>query len=136
MHITQEATYAVRIIDCLANSDSRQNAERIAEQTGVSLRFALKIMRKLRMAGLIQSHKGPQGGYELTKKPGEISLKDVIEIVDGPIMINPCEKNGVCSKVENVALCEYFAIFKEMSETLRGKLDAIHFDRKSNPPRN
>ncbi len=133
MRITLEANYAIRIIDCLANTKSRLSAKIISERTGVSLRFALKILRKLCIAKLIRSYKGAQGGYELIRKPGDINLKDVIETVDGPIAINRCEENCICSKVESVELCAYFAIFTEMSEMIRDKLASINFDRKAPP---
>lgn len=133
MRITLEANYAIRIIDCLANAESRMSSKIISERTGVSLRFALKILRKLCIAKLIRSYKGAQGGYELTRKPSDINLKDVIETVDGPIAINRCEQSCVCSKVENVELCAYFAIFTEMSEMIRDKLASINFDRNTSP---
>ena len=133
MRITLEANYAIRIIDCLANAESRPSAKIISERTGVSLRFALKILRKLCIAKLIHSYKGAHGGYELAKNLCEISLKDVMETVDSPIAINRCEENCICSKVENVELCAYFSIFTEMSEMIRDKLVSINFERKASP---
>ena len=47
MHITLESDYAVRIVYCLAQNGGRMEAAAIAEQTGVTLRFSLKILRKL-----------------------------------------------------------------------------------------
>ena len=65
MHITLESDYAVRIIYCLAMAGCRMDAKRIAEDTGVTLRFSLKILRKLVAGGFIVSYKGTKGGYEL-----------------------------------------------------------------------
>ena len=47
MHITLESDYAVRIVSRLARQGGRMDAKRIAEETGVTLRFSLKILRKL-----------------------------------------------------------------------------------------
>ena len=47
VHITLESDYAVRIVYCLAQNGGRMEAAAIAEQTGVTLRFSLKILRKL-----------------------------------------------------------------------------------------
>ena len=53
MHITLEADYAVRIVQVLAQSNKRLDAKTISEMTGVTLRFSLKILRKLVAAGII-----------------------------------------------------------------------------------
>ena len=82
MHITLETDYAVRIVYFLAQSGERVDAGRIAEETGVTLRFSLKILRKLVSGGVVVSYKGAKGGYELARPPEEISLADVIEQVE------------------------------------------------------
>ena len=79
MHMTLETDYAVRIVSCLVTAGRRMDAKSIAEETSVTLRFSLKILRKLVAGGIIKSYKGTQGGYELAREPKEISLNDVIE---------------------------------------------------------
>ena len=78
MYITLEADYAVRIVDCLARNAIRMDAKTLAAHTGVTLRFSLKILRKLVAEGIIRSYKGTQGGYELAIPAQEISLGRVI----------------------------------------------------------
>ena len=55
MHITQESDYAIRIVYCLAGSDTRRDARSISEEICVSLRFSLKILGKLVQSGLVTS---------------------------------------------------------------------------------
>ena len=69
MRITHEADYAIRVVYCLAYAGHRLSAKEISEQTGVTQRFALKILRKLIQADLIQSFKGVSGGYILNRTP-------------------------------------------------------------------
>ena len=69
MHITLEADYAIRIMLALAANTGRMDAGSISQEAVVSLRFALKILRKLVNSGLVQSFKGVKGGYELAKDP-------------------------------------------------------------------
>lgn len=130
MRITIESNYAIMIIAFLASSQSKQNAKTISENTGVTLRFTLKILRKLCIAKLVRSYKGSHGGYELAKNSWEISFKDTIEAVDGPIDINRCENNCKCNKAQNPTSCEYFALFADVSDTIRNKLSSITFDKK------
>ena len=84
MHITQESDYAVRIVYCLAKCGTRRDARGISEEMCVTLRFSLKILGKLVSSGIVESYKGNRGGYELARPASEITLKDVIDAVEGP----------------------------------------------------
>ena len=90
MRITHEADYAVRIAYVLASENKMLPARDISEKSGVTLRFALKILRKLASDGIVVSYKGASGGYELAIDPDELSLGQLIECIDGPLEINHC----------------------------------------------
>lgn len=94
MKITREADYALRIIAMLADENRQIEAKAIAEKNDIPYRFTLKILRKIVQAGIIKSYRGVNGGYVLNKKPSEITLKDVIETIDGKIAINKCMENS------------------------------------------
>ena len=130
MHITLEADYAVRIVNCLAKNNTRMDAKSIAACTGVTLRFSLKILRKLVAEGIVRSFKGTQGGYELAKPAGEIALGEVIEIVEGPITISRCvgatAEEYQCSRVEETE-CRFSRTYAEVAKLVREKLYSVHF---------
>ena len=128
MHITVESDYAVRIVGCLANSDKRLDAKAISEETSVTLRFALKILRKLVSSGIVKSFKGTQGGYELAKLPAEISLMDVIETVEGKYQFSRClSPEYGCSRGMS-GQCKYQHIFDVISADVEKKLASYTFD--------
>lgn len=132
MRITQEADYAVRLIDCLAREGRRLDAHTISETTGVTLRFTLKILRKLVIGSIVVSYKGVSGGYELARKPSEINMKQVIEAVDGPIAINRCLSGELpCSHTEKECGCYYHSIFAEVSKSIQDKFESINFEVKT-----
>ena len=59
--------------------------------------FLAKIVSQLYVAGILQTSRGARGGVSLARKPEEISLLEVVEAIDGPIMLNECvSSNGVC----------------------------------------
>ena len=128
MHITLEADYAVRIVSCLSRAEKRLDAKTISEQASVTQRFALKILRKLVANGLVKSFKGTQGGYELAKNPSEISLKDVIETVEGQYHFSRClsEEYG-CNRGMS-GHCQFQRVFAQISEDVAKKLDSYTFD--------
>lgn len=128
MHITLESDYAVRIVSCLVREKTRLDAKTIADKTNVTLRFALKILRKLVASGIVKSFKGTQGGYELAKLPKEISLKDVIETVEGTYRLSRClHEDYPCSMGKSGACC-YQRVFNEISSIVQEKLQSYSFD--------
>lgn len=128
MCLTLESDYAVRIIGCLSAENKRIDAKNISERTGVSLRFALKILRKLVSAGLVKSYKGMQGGYELAKAPSEITMLDVIETVEGSYYLNRChEEEFVCTRGAKGCCC-YQKAFNEITDIVSKKLAEYNFE--------
>lgn len=126
MHITSETDYAIRIVDCLARAGGRASANAISEQTHVTLRFSLKILRKLVSSGVVRSYKGAQGGYELAKKADEITLGDVIETIEGRYYLNRCLRDGhICTRIGEGELCCYHELFEDISMQVQEKLDSV-----------
>ena len=83
MFITLEADYAVRIVSVLCREKDKMDAKTISNDACVTLRFALKILRKLVAADIVKSYKGTQGGYIINKDPAQLTLKDVLEAIEG-----------------------------------------------------
>jgi len=126
MRITLESDYALRILTFLASYGEVTDAQTIAEKTSVTLRFALKILHKLVASGYVSSFKGAKGGYRLSVPAEEITLKSVIEWIDGPIAIVRClEKAETCSLNSDKTACIYLHIFEGISRDVARKLGAI-----------
>ena len=105
------------------------DAKSLAAATGVTLRFSLKILRKLVAEGIVRSYKGTQGGYELAKPAGEITLGQVIETVEGPITISRCVGGGDyrCTRVDDRTECRFSRTYEEIARLVRERLYAVHF---------
>ncbi len=128
MHINLESDYAVRIVRVLAQHNARMDAAQISQNSCVSLTLTLKIMRKLVAAGLVRSFKGAHGGYCLEHEPREITLRHVIEAIEGPYRFSRCLDEGYdCSCKEAIA-CPFHSVFDEVTAMVVKKLDTITFD--------
>ncbi len=126
MRITLESDYALRIITALAEVDDVVDAKTLSERTYVTLRFTLKILNKLVQGGLISSFKGVKGGYKLKLDADSITLKSVIELIDGPIVIARClEHNEGCTMISDKSACIYHHIFDSISMDVARKLSNI-----------
>lgn len=82
MRINQSTDYAIRMAVYLAQSACPIPSSKLSEAIGVSPRYLLQIGSKLREGGLILVSYGPKGGYELSRKPEEITLLDIIQIME------------------------------------------------------
>lgn len=126
MRITLESDYALRIVTALAEKNERVDAKTLSEQTSVTPRFTLKILHKLAVGNIVHSYKGVGGGYVLAVSPSELTLKTIIELIDGPIAIARCiESEGGCALNHDKAACAYHHIFDYLSFDLAQKLDKI-----------
>lgn len=92
MQITRQADYAVRAIMYLAKLDPDEKAatSQIATEQEIPLSFLAKIIAQLSVAGLLQTMRGARGGVTLAKDPQDITLLEVVEAIDGPILLNDC----------------------------------------------
>ncbi len=126
MRITSESDYALRIITAMSRRVGVTDAKTLAEETNVTLRFTLKILNKLVGGGIAESFKGAKGGYSLKLPPEKITLKMVIELIDGPIAIVRClDSEECCSLNQDKTACEYHHIFDYISLDLAAKLGKI-----------
>jgi len=87
MRISAKADYAIRAaIELAAAPDSRAvPAERIATSQGIPLNFLEHILSELRIAGVVRSQRGTDGGYRLAREPRQITIADIIRAVEGPL---------------------------------------------------
>jgi len=125
MFINLETDYAIRIVHTLASQKERMDAKTIAAKTGVTPRYALKILHGLVSANIVKSFKGAKGGYTLSRPADEITLLEVVEEVCGPIEINLCQSSGECTHPKGI--CKFHSVFNETSEYMKEKFGNITF---------
>jgi Rrf2 family protein len=87
MKLTRASSYAIHaLVFMAAQKHNRPVASHhIAQARGIPERFLLKVLKPLVSARILQSIKGPNGGYRLARSPKDISMLEVLEAVDGPI---------------------------------------------------
>jgi Rrf2 family protein len=93
MQVSRKVDYALRAVIHLADEERRERACSVAEiaaRERIPRQFLEKIIRDLIRTGLVRSRRGPHGGYVLGRSAEEVTFKDVIEAVEGPISLNVC----------------------------------------------
>jgi Rrf2 family protein len=106
MKLTRGGEYGIRGVMYLAQQDNGKVSmlSAIAKAQDVPPRFLAKIFQALAKAGVVKSHRGAKGGFSLARPASEITIKDVIEAIEGPIQLNvcliaesECERDKFCS---------------------------------------
>lgn len=101
MQFNQATDYAFRVIMHLAAFPEGEivKSQAIAEEQNIPVGFLQKIMRALTQGNIVKSYRGIDGGFSLGKNPVDISLLDIITIMEGPVDLQRCLKEtSACSK--------------------------------------
>jgi len=97
MFLTKECDYALRVVRELADGKMK-TVSAICEREKVPVPFAYKIIKKLRKAGIVASHRGASGGYRLNKPADRITIFEIVSAVDEGLFIIDCLKgNARCA---------------------------------------
>ena len=96
MKLTSKGRYAVMAMADLAKNDAKEpiSLAEISLRQGISIDYLEQLFLKLRKNNLVQSARGPSGGYVLSKPPDEIKLLSIISAVDEKIKTVKCKKES------------------------------------------
>lgn len=93
LQVSRKVDYALRAVIHLANQEADGRACTVADiaaRERIPRQFLEKIVQQLIHKGLVRSRRGPHGGYVLGRAADQVTFKDVIEAVEGPISLNVC----------------------------------------------
>jgi len=88
MKVSLRATYGIMAAVDLAMhlGTAPVQAKSIARRQSIPARFLEQVLHSMKKAGLVSSLRGAQGGYVLSKKPSEVSIAEILEALDGPLL--------------------------------------------------
>lgn len=127
MKLTRGGEYGIRGVLYLAQQDDGKVSmlSAIAKAQDVPPRFLAKIFQALAKAGVVKSHRGAKGGFSLARPASEITIRDVIEAIEGPIHLNVCLMGqGECGRDK---ICPVHAIWEEAQERMMNVLGRANF---------
>ncbi|MGC8972024.1 MAG: RrF2 family transcriptional regulator [bacterium] len=116
LRLSTKARYGLRALISLANhyGEGPIMARIIAKEEGISENYLEQIMELLRRSGIVRSVRGAQGGFVLVKPPQEIKIKEVIDILEGPITLVDCLSSPeICEKSSKCKARPFWERLKE-----------------------
>lgn len=129
--ITREADYAVRTVlylACTNDSNSSVSTRELSESMEIPYRFLRKLVRCLVEAGLVESRRGKGGGLRLRRPAQDISLADVLHVMDpAGIKLNLCMMGK--DRCTRSGFCPVHPRMRDLQDLLDDKLEEITFDQ-------
>ncbi|MBA3791777.1 MAG: RrF2 family transcriptional regulator [Actinomycetota bacterium] len=121
MRLTQKSKYAVRALVELALNEcaSPLGVAEVARRQRIPERFLEQIFGDLRRANVIKSQRGAHGGYRFAMPTEEITVLDIVEILDGEVRPARCSAGGTCY-IADAPLCVTSKVWDEARTALEG----------------
>lgn len=135
MKLSSLADYAVVLMRAAAChcGGERASAAALAEETGIPVPTAQKLVSLLGRAGLLKATRGSGGGIELARPADAITLAQIIEAIEGPIAMTACVGQGeqeCCVEGD----CQVKPHWGAVNASVRGVLDAVSLASMIGPP--
>lgn len=126
MKISTKSRYGLRLLFRLAitGKDVVPLSE-IAAKENISEKYLEHIINRLKTGGFVKAQRGIKGGYVLTKNPSEIRLLEVVEILEGTLILVDCLGKKPCEKIP---ICPTQWVWDRLSNVLRQELAKITLD--------
>ena len=97
LRLTRQADYGVLLLAHLARSGELLRADELAGRTGLPLPTVRKVLKLLSRAGILESRRGPRGGFALAAPAENLSLAAVVSAFEGPTGLTECStQRGAC----------------------------------------
>ena len=130
MKLSTKGKYGVRAVFEIARHSGNGpiSIKEIAERQGISFSYLEQILHKLGKAGLIESVRGPAGGYLLARKPSELTIGDIVRVLEGPIALSHCLEPGESADCYQADDCVARMVWAKVGAKIEEALDSISFD--------
>ncbi|MCT4635408.1 MAG: RrF2 family transcriptional regulator [Rickettsiales bacterium] len=128
MMLTTKGRYAVMAMVDLAyygESNKIIALHEIAERQEITINYLEQLFVKLKKRNLVESHKGPGGGYKLSKSPKDISVLEIINASEESIKMTRCKKNSGGCLAENNKVCFTHALWDGLDNTISNYLHSV-----------
>jgi Rrf2 family iron-sulfur cluster assembly transcriptional regulator len=127
MKLSTKSRYGLRALFDMAYHSGTLPAQvkDISRRQAISQRYLEQIFQNLKKAGLLNSRRGPQGGYFLAKNPRDITVREIVLAVEGKIALVDCAEEGCRKSCEFDNHCVTQLIWKEATQRLHDYFESV-----------
>ena len=122
MKLSTRSRYGLRAICYLAENEDKGYipVSEISDKLDLSGNYLEQLVRVLKQENLVESTRGPKGGYKLTRNPEDITAGEVIRVLEGDWNVTGCYPDGHC-----VDKCNAYFAFYKIDEAINATIDSI-----------
>ena len=126
MNITSKGRYALRVMIDLAQhpDEGFVSLKTVAERQGISMKYLEMIVSSLKKAELVESTRGKEGGYRLSRSPADYSVGEILRCLEDNLAPVSCIKDGEI-QCDKAAACVTLPMWKELDELTNAYLDGV-----------
>lgn len=130
MKLSTRARYGLRaLIDLgLCSENEMVSLQSIAARQNISVGYLEQLMAMLKKAGLVRSSRGAGGGYCLGKPPEEISVGEILRVLEGSLEAVSCAGNDSEGSCEGADLCVAKYVWKRINDSITDAVDSLMLD--------
>jgi len=130
MKLSTKGKYGVRAVFEIARNygNGPITIKKIADRQGISFSYLEQILHKLGKAGVVESVRGPAGGYLLASKPSQLTIGDVVRTLEGPIALSHCLEPGESGDCNQADDCVARMVWAKVGAKIEEALDSISFN--------
>ena len=122
MQLTRACEYAIKslLYIALQGKETRVMTSEVAVAQGIPVNFVRKILEALAKTGMVESHRGAGGGFTLARDASAITVRQIVEAVEGPLALNQCLSQSTC---ENMPVCPMSQVWMEAQRAVEQVLE-------------
>ena len=126
MNVTSKGRYALRVMIDLAQhpDEGFVSLKTVAERQGISMKYLEMIVSSLKKAELVESTRGKEGGYRLSRSPADYSVGEILRCLEDNLAPVSCIKDGEI-QCDKAAACVTLPMWKELDELTNTYLDGV-----------
>ena len=132
--VSRMADYAILLVCKMSNDENKvYSSQELSIVTSLKITTISKILTKLTKANVTDSIRGVSGGYKLTMQAEDISVGNIIDIIDGKVALTVCVEEGENHNCDLVSLCPSQSNWQIINNTVREALNSVSIAEMANP---
>lgn len=125
--LSKMADYAVVILSSMVEEGGFVSAAYLSDKTDIAEPTVAKVLKLLSKGEIVQSARGAQGGYKLSKEPKDITVACIVSAVDGPVALTACvENSGSCCDLEDT--CSFKGKWDPVNAAMVQALSSVNLE--------
>lgn len=127
LRLSKQADYGLLVLSLLARlpQGTSRSARDLADESHVPLPMTSKVLKLLTRAEILSATRGAQGGYALARPPADLTVLEIIDVLDGPVAVTECATQDGHTNCEQASACPVQGPWQRINDAIREALERV-----------